>query len=64
VGADPVLAPVAGLAQADDLLHVPPAALGEQQLLAPGHDVFCGQFRVRRAEQVLPVQVLPDSAVA
>src|SRR5579875_2594491 len=58
VGADPLFLAVVGGPEVDDLLHVPPAALGFQELLVAGRDVLSGQVRVGAAEQVLAVEVL------
>ena len=57
VGADAVLAPVAGRPEVDDLLHVAPA-LNFQELLVAQGDVLRGQLRVGGAQQVLPIEVL------
>src|SRR5260370_15668021 len=58
VGADPVFEVVVDGPQVDDLLHVAPAALDFQQLLAAQRDVFGGDPGVAAAEQELAVQPL------
>jgi len=56
VGADAVLAAVVNGAEIENLLHIAPAALHFQELFVTQRDVLGRQFRIRRAQEVLPVE--------
>src|SRR5438105_5928041 len=58
VGADTLFEAVIDGPQVEHRLHVPPAALDFQQLLAAQRDVLGGQLGVRTTQQVFPVEVL------